>query len=157
MKHPAPWLNTRRNAEPKPAITSLNSKRRPHPAAYRIRPSRSAVRITPAADANKMNLKLAPALQTERSQFLLCERHPYSLLSQNQQPFAFVHKYMYNPYMKKRDLERQLKAYGWWFLREGGRHEIWTNGDTAEPVPRHKEIAEPLAKKILKKAKLNQV
>ncbi len=64
---------------------------------------------------------------------------------------------MYNPYMKKRDLEQQLKVYGWWFLREGGRHEIWTNGNMTEPVPRHKEIAELLAKKILKKAKLNQV
>jgi hypothetical protein len=43
---------------------------------------------------------------------------------------AKVHIFMYNYPMKKRDLERQLKAYGWWFLREGGSHEIWTNGRT---------------------------
>jgi len=41
---------------------------------------------------------------------------------------------------------------GWWLLREGGHHEIWTNGMETEPVPRHREISEPIAKKILKKA-----
>lgn len=54
--------------------------------------------------------------------------------------------------MKKRDLEQELKSLGWWRLREGSRHEIWTNGKETEPVPRHREIAEPLAKKILGKA-----
>jgi mRNA interferase HicA len=54
--------------------------------------------------------------------------------------------------MKKRDLEQALKRKGWSFLRQGGKHEIWTNGKETEPVPRHSEIAEPLARKILGKA-----
>jgi mRNA interferase HicA len=48
-----------------------------------------------------------------------------------------------------------LKNYGWKLLRQGGRHEIWSNGEIEEPVPRHREINELLAKKILKKARLN--
>jgi len=54
--------------------------------------------------------------------------------------------------MKRKDLEKKLKALGWWFLRHGGNHDVWTNGSIEEFVPRHNEIAEPLAKKILRKA-----
>lgn len=57
--------------------------------------------------------------------------------------------------MKKRDLERGLRQLGWWFKREGGNHEIWTNGEDTEPVPRHREIDEKLATKILKVARNN--
>lgn len=57
--------------------------------------------------------------------------------------------------MKKRDLERALRGLGWWLKREGGSHEIWTNGEDGEAVPRHKEINEILAKKILRVAKEN--
>lgn len=57
--------------------------------------------------------------------------------------------------MKALDLKKQLKKYGWWLKREGGNHEIWTNGLDTEPVPRHREINERLAKKILNKAKDN--
>lgn len=54
--------------------------------------------------------------------------------------------------VKKTDLERALKEAGWWLERQGGSHEIWTDGETTEAVPRHKEINEILAKKILRKA-----
>lgn len=57
--------------------------------------------------------------------------------------------------MKYRDLVREMKKQGWYLLRQGGKHEIWTNGDIEEPVPRHREINEMLAKKILKKMALN--
>jgi mRNA interferase HicA len=57
--------------------------------------------------------------------------------------------------MKKRDLEKELSRYGWWLKREGGNHEIWTNGEDTEPVPRHREINERLAKKIILLAKSN--
>ncbi|MBF0360546.1 MAG: type II toxin-antitoxin system HicA family toxin [Oligoflexia bacterium] len=53
--------------------------------------------------------------------------------------------------MKKKDLEQKLKKLGWYLLRQGGNHEIWTNGEDTEPLPRHKEINEMLAKHILKK------
>jgi mRNA interferase HicA len=59
---------------------------------------------------------------------------------------------MYNIGMKKRDLEKQLTAYGWRFLRHGGKHDVWTNGEQQEQIPRHTEIAEVLAKKILRTA-----
>jgi mRNA interferase HicA len=52
--------------------------------------------------------------------------------------------------MKRKELEKQLQKLGWWLKRHGGRHDIWTNGDTEEPVPRHNDIDEYLAKKILK-------
>lgn len=54
--------------------------------------------------------------------------------------------------MKRRELERKLSRAGWWFERHGGNHDIWTNGDESEAVPRHVEIHELLAKKILRKA-----
>jgi mRNA interferase HicA len=57
--------------------------------------------------------------------------------------------------MKRRDLEEQLRKLGWKFLRHGGRHDVWTNGIEQEAIPRHNEINEFTAKKILKKAKEN--
>jgi len=54
--------------------------------------------------------------------------------------------------MKRKDLERQLKDLGWYFSRHGGKHDVWTNGEETEMIPRHNEINEFLAKKILKTA-----
>ena len=55
--------------------------------------------------------------------------------------------------MRKRDLERALHQLGWWMHRQGARHEVWTNGAEHEVLPRHREIAEPLAQKILRTAR----
>jgi mRNA interferase HicA len=55
--------------------------------------------------------------------------------------------------MKRRDLERQLTAHGWRFLRHGGNHDVWTNGEREEAVPRHREINERLAQAILRRAR----
>lgn len=57
--------------------------------------------------------------------------------------------------MKKKILINQLRNFGWWLLRQGGRHEIWTNGDHVIPVPRHREINDLTANAILRKARLN--
>lgn len=57
--------------------------------------------------------------------------------------------------MKKRDLEKKLIQLGWWLDHQGGAHERWTNGHDMESLPRHREINELLAKKILKFAKDN--
>ena len=57
--------------------------------------------------------------------------------------------------MKRRDLEKKLAELGWYFERHGGNHDVWTNGKESEPLPRHNEINEYLAKKILKKAREN--
>lgn len=55
--------------------------------------------------------------------------------------------------MKKLDLEKKLKALGWWMDRQGGSHEVWTNGIRVTTVPRHREINELTAKAILRTAK----
>jgi predicted RNA binding protein YcfA (HicA-like mRNA interferase family) len=62
---------------------------------------------------------------------------------------------VYSYIVKKRELERTLRENGWWFLRSGSKHDVWTNGEIDEYVPRHTEIGEGLAKKILKTAKEN--
>jgi len=54
--------------------------------------------------------------------------------------------------MKRRDLERRLRIAGCYLKREGAAHSLWINPKIGaiEAVPRHTEIKEPLAKKILK-------
>ena len=52
--------------------------------------------------------------------------------------------------MKKREVENLLKKYGWFMKRQGGSHEVWTNGELLEYLPRHNEINERLANKILR-------
>jgi predicted RNA binding protein YcfA (HicA-like mRNA interferase family) len=54
--------------------------------------------------------------------------------------------------MKRADLERRLRRAGCYLKREGRSHSLWTNPQTGatETVPRHTEIKEPLARKILK-------
>ena len=55
--------------------------------------------------------------------------------------------------MKRRDLEQGLRELGWHFVRHGGNHDTWTNGKDIDQIPRHKEINEVLAIKILRNAK----
>ena len=54
--------------------------------------------------------------------------------------------------MKRRELEKRLRLAGCLLKREGGSHSLWINPRTGmvEAVPRHPEIKEPLAIKILK-------
>lgn len=53
--------------------------------------------------------------------------------------------------MKRKDLIKKLIKNGWWLLREGANHDIYTNGTKNEPIPRHREIDEMLAKAIIKR------
>jgi mRNA interferase HicA len=54
--------------------------------------------------------------------------------------------------MKHRDLIRELEGKGCKLLRHGGKHDIYHNPKTGQtqPVPRHREINELLARKILR-------
>ncbi len=54
--------------------------------------------------------------------------------------------------MKRQDLERRLRIAGCYLKREGSSHSLWINPKSVatEAIPRHTEIKEPLAKKILK-------
>lgn len=53
--------------------------------------------------------------------------------------------------MKRRDLIKLLEANGWYFKREGGSHDIYTNGTDIEPISRQREIKEDVAKAIIKR------
>ncbi|MBQ1207847.1 MAG: type II toxin-antitoxin system HicA family toxin [Lachnospiraceae bacterium] len=53
--------------------------------------------------------------------------------------------------MKRRDLIKLLEKNGWYLKRNGGEHDIYTNGRERIPIPRHSEIKERLAQSIIKK------
>lgn len=53
--------------------------------------------------------------------------------------------------MKRKDLIKLLEKNGWWLARSGGNHDIYTNGVKSEPIPRHNEINEILAKAIIRR------
>ncbi len=55
--------------------------------------------------------------------------------------------------MKRRDLIKRLEEMGCILTRHGGKHDWYTNQITrqSQPVPRHKEINENLARSIIKK------
>ncbi len=57
--------------------------------------------------------------------------------------------------MKRADLVRRLEEGGCVLVRHGGKHDWYYNPRTrvAQPVPRHREINESLARHILKKLK----
>ena len=57
--------------------------------------------------------------------------------------------------MKNKDLKKILTGLGWYFLREGNSHEIWTNGKDVNAIPRHREINENTARSIIKVAQAN--
>lgn len=53
--------------------------------------------------------------------------------------------------LKQRDLIKKLEDAGFQFKEHGGNHDTYKRGSDTEQVPRHKEINEITAKKILKK------
>jgi predicted RNA binding protein YcfA (HicA-like mRNA interferase family) len=53
--------------------------------------------------------------------------------------------------MKRRDLVKLLEENGWYLKRNGMNHDLYTDGHKIEPIPRHTEINEKLAKSIIKK------
>jgi len=57
--------------------------------------------------------------------------------------------------VKRRELIKKLNKMGCVFIRHGGKHDWYQNPRTkiSQPVPRHNEIKEPLAKHILKMLK----
>ncbi len=59
--------------------------------------------------------------------------------------------------MKRRELERHLRAYGAELLREGSRHSVWAIGgpesERIAAVPRHNEIKTGTARGICKESR----
>lgn len=56
--------------------------------------------------------------------------------------------------MKRDILLKKFKKAGWRILREGANHTILTDGKFVEPLPRHREINEVMAKDLIKKHNL---
>lgn len=61
--------------------------------------------------------------------------------------------------MKQRDLIKKLEEMGCVFIRHGGKHDWYQNPRTkvSQPIPRHREIKEQLAKHIIKMLSDNEV
>ena len=57
--------------------------------------------------------------------------------------------------MKRRDLIKKFENNGWWLLRHGSKHDIYTNGERQESVSHTREIGERLAKTMLKRNGIN--
>ena len=55
--------------------------------------------------------------------------------------------------MKRKDLIKIIELLGCEFVRHGGKHDWYQNKltGTMQPIPRHNEINENLAKSIIKK------
>ena len=53
--------------------------------------------------------------------------------------------------MKRGELIKLLEKNGWYIKRNGGNHDLYTNGKQTEPIPRHPDINERLARSIIKK------
>jgi predicted RNA binding protein YcfA (HicA-like mRNA interferase family) len=53
--------------------------------------------------------------------------------------------------MKRRDLVKQLESFGCELVRHGAKHDWYRNPNTgvSQPVPRHREVNEHLARHII--------
>ncbi len=54
--------------------------------------------------------------------------------------------------VKRRELVRYLEQNGFYLLREGANHSIYTNGTKVIPVKRHKQLDRIPANEICKQA-----
>jgi len=54
--------------------------------------------------------------------------------------------------VKRADLIRTIEAFGCVLIRHGAKHDWYRNPQTgiSQPVPRHREIKETLAKHVIK-------
>jgi predicted RNA binding protein YcfA (HicA-like mRNA interferase family) len=57
--------------------------------------------------------------------------------------------------VKRRDLVRYFEKNGFYLLREGGKHSIYTNEKKVIPVKRHKQLDRITANEICKQAGLD--
>lgn len=55
-----------------------------------------------------------------------------------------------NKTVKQRDLLKIASQHGFKYVRDGGRHDIYSNGEKEVAIRRHREINEITAKKIIR-------
>jgi len=59
--------------------------------------------------------------------------------------------------VKRLDLVKYLEQNGFYLLREGGNHSIYTNGDKTIPVKRHRGFDRITANELCKQAGLTPI
>jgi predicted RNA binding protein YcfA (HicA-like mRNA interferase family) len=59
--------------------------------------------------------------------------------------------------VKRLDLVRYLEKSGFYLLREGSKHSIYTNGTKTLPVKRHRELDRITANELCKQAGLDPI
>ncbi|KYH33362.1 MULTISPECIES: type II toxin-antitoxin system HicA family toxin [Neomoorella] len=59
--------------------------------------------------------------------------------------------------IKRRDLIRYFEANGFYLLREGANHSIYTNGIKTVPVKRHRTLDRITANELCKQAGLKPI
>jgi mRNA interferase HicA len=60
-----------------------------------------------------------------------------------------------NVSVKRKDLVRYFEKNGFYMLREGSNHSIYTNGKKVVPVKRHKQFDRITANELCKQAGLD--
>ena len=58
--------------------------------------------------------------------------------------------------VKRRDLIRYFEKHGFYLLREGGNHSIYTNGTKVIPIKRHRKLDRITANELCKQAGLER-
>ena len=56
--------------------------------------------------------------------------------------------------VKRRDLVRYFESHGFYLLREGGNHSIYSDGNKAIPIKRHRQFDRVTANELCKQAGL---
>jgi len=56
--------------------------------------------------------------------------------------------------VKRRDLIRYFEENGFYLLREGSNHSIFTNGEKTIPIKRHRNLDRITANELCKQAQL---
>jgi predicted RNA binding protein YcfA (HicA-like mRNA interferase family) len=56
--------------------------------------------------------------------------------------------------VKRRDLVKYLELNGFYLLREGGKHSVYTNGTKTIPIKRHRSFDRITANELCKQARL---
>jgi predicted RNA binding protein YcfA (HicA-like mRNA interferase family) len=56
--------------------------------------------------------------------------------------------------VKRRDLVRYFESHGFYLLREGGNHSIYSDGIKAIPIKRHRQFDRITANELCKQAGL---
>lgn len=56
--------------------------------------------------------------------------------------------------VQRTKVEKTFRNNGWYFLRHGSKHDIWTNGKVKTQIPRHPKISDKLFQGLIKKFNL---